>query len=72
MTPVPMRPEADDVPLPLVAQALGVSWHAAYRLALNGTLQARLVLGRWVVSRESLERLMCARAAGSSTHGARK
>lgn len=49
-------PSSQEVWLPDAALELGVSWGVAWRLALRGELEARKIGGRWVVSRESLDR----------------
>ena len=44
----------EGVPLADAAMALGLSWHAAYRLLLVGTLRGRRVGRNWFVTRESI------------------
>lgn len=52
-----------EVPLAQAAHRIGVSWHTAYRLALIGTIEARLVGGRWLVNASSLDAYLKERTA---------
>lgn len=54
---------SDEIGLAEAAHELKLSWHAAWRLALNGQLDARKVSRSWVVTRESVERLRAQREA---------
>ena len=46
-----------EMTLPEAALTLGLSWHRAYRLVLSRKLESRRVAGRYLVTRESVERL---------------
>jgi len=48
--------ESSEVPLPLAAQRLGMSWAAAWKLVLTGELIARRVNARWLVDERSIVR----------------
>jgi hypothetical protein len=53
-----MARQIEEVSLAQAAQRLGVSWHRAYRLALTGKLEARLIAGRWLVTSASVDRAL--------------
>ena len=48
--------ESHEVPLASAAMELQATWPQAYNLLLSGRLEGRKVRGRWLVSRESVER----------------
>ncbi len=48
--------EIHELPLPVAALRLGISWERAWRRLLEGRLQGRKVKGRWLVTAESVER----------------
>jgi hypothetical protein len=45
----------DDITLPQAAREIGISWASAWRLLLTGRLEGRLLHGRWIVTRSSLD-----------------
>ncbi len=49
-------PSNRELPLADAAHRLQRSWAQTWRLVLNGTLTARKIGGRWLVTESSLER----------------
>lgn len=47
--------------LPIVAQRLGLSWHAAYAKVLRGELPATKRGARWMVDGEAVDKLLAMR-----------
>lgn len=48
--------------LPIVAQRLGLSWHATYSKVLRGELPATKRGARWMVDATAVDRLLATRA----------
>ena len=46
--------QMNEIGLPEAAQRLGISWHRAWRLMLEGRLRGEKRHGRWVVTERSL------------------
>lgn len=51
--PTNTKPEID-LPLPIAAQKLGLTWQQMYALVLRGAVRAEHRLGRWYVSSEDV------------------
>lgn len=67
-----LRDAKDLIPLHEAARALGRNREALRRAAVEGRLPgARLVLGRWVIHAEDLQRIVRGRARTTQTTGTR-
>jgi hypothetical protein len=62
-------PGAGDGFVPLTEEALrlSISWHRAWRLMLTGQLTGRKEGSRWVVTTESVDRVLAANQGTAAT-----